>query len=168
MSPVALTCVPPHSSRLKPGTLTTRTLSPYFSPNSAIAPGLDRFLRRAHLGRHRRVAVDLRVDDPLDAVDLLARHRLKVHEVEAQPIGRDQRSRLLHVRAEHLAQRRVQQMRRRVVAPRRIANLGVDFGGDDVADAQLPGGDADAVGARQARPDAREPFDRRRRRRSPR
>ena len=38
MSPVAETCVPPHSSMLKPGTLTTRTLSPYFSPKSAIAP----------------------------------------------------------------------------------------------------------------------------------
>ena len=38
MSPVAVTCVPPHSSMLKPGTDTTRTVSPYFSPNSAIAP----------------------------------------------------------------------------------------------------------------------------------
>ena len=31
-------CVPPHSSRLKPGIETTRTVSPYFSPKSAIAP----------------------------------------------------------------------------------------------------------------------------------
>ena len=38
MSPVARQCVPPHSSMLKPGTDTTRTVSPYFSPNSAIAP----------------------------------------------------------------------------------------------------------------------------------
>jgi hypothetical protein len=38
ISPVRLTCVPPHSSRLNPGTETTRTCSPYFSPNSAIAP----------------------------------------------------------------------------------------------------------------------------------
>ncbi len=38
MSPVARTCVPPHSSTLKPGIDTTRTWSPYFSPNSAIAP----------------------------------------------------------------------------------------------------------------------------------
>src|ERR1051326_3533873 len=38
MSPVACTCVPPHNSMLKPGTETTRTLSPYFSPKSAIAP----------------------------------------------------------------------------------------------------------------------------------
>ena len=38
MSPVARTCVPPQSSRLKSGTETTRTRSPYFSPKSAIAP----------------------------------------------------------------------------------------------------------------------------------
>ena len=38
MSPVRLTCVPPHNSRLNPGTETTRTFSPYFSPNSAMAP----------------------------------------------------------------------------------------------------------------------------------
>ena len=67
---------------------------------------------------------------------LVAGDRLKVHEVEAQPIGRDQRARLLDVRAEHLAQRRVQQVRRRVVAARRVADLGVDLRGDEVADAQ--------------------------------
>ncbi len=33
------TCVPPHSSREKPMS-STRTSSPYFSPNSAIAPPL--------------------------------------------------------------------------------------------------------------------------------
>ena len=31
-------CVPPHSSRAQSPTETTRTWSPYFSPNSAIAP----------------------------------------------------------------------------------------------------------------------------------
>ena len=44
-------------------------------------------------------------------------------EVESQAIGRDERSRLLHVAAEHLAQRGMQQMRRRVIATRRIAPL---------------------------------------------
>ena len=38
MSPVARQWVPPQSSMLKPGIDTTRTRSPYFSPNSAIAP----------------------------------------------------------------------------------------------------------------------------------
>ncbi len=40
ISAVERTCVPPHSSREKPPspTSTMRTTSPYFSPNSAIAP----------------------------------------------------------------------------------------------------------------------------------
>ena len=38
MSPVARTWVPPHSSWLTSPTVTTRTLSPYFSPKSAMAP----------------------------------------------------------------------------------------------------------------------------------
>ena len=37
MSPVRCTCVPPHSSRLVPMS-STRTVSPYFSPNSIMAP----------------------------------------------------------------------------------------------------------------------------------
>src|SRR5262249_43161742 len=37
--------------------------------------GGDRFLRRSHLGRDRRVARDLLVHDPFDAVELGARHR---------------------------------------------------------------------------------------------
>ena len=107
---------------LKPGTLTTRTLSPYFSPKSAIAPAAIASSVDAHLGRHRRVPVDLLVDDPLDAVELVARDRLEMDEVEAQAIGRHERSRLLDVGAEDLAQRRVEQVRGRVVAARRIAD----------------------------------------------
>ena len=37
-SPVCARCVPPQSSREKSSMLTTRTVSPYFSPNSAMAP----------------------------------------------------------------------------------------------------------------------------------
>ena len=42
MTPVLRTCVPPHSSRdqLPSPISTIRTTSPYFSPNSAIAPRL--------------------------------------------------------------------------------------------------------------------------------
>ena len=47
-------------------------------------------------------------------------------EVEAQPVGRDERARLLHVRAEHLAQRPVQQVRAGVVPTDRVAPLDVD------------------------------------------
>mmetsp|Transcript_9009 Transcript_9009/g.36794 ORF Transcript_9009/g.36794 Transcript_9009/m.36794 type:complete len:383 (-) Transcript_9009:1646-2794(-) len=38
ISAVVATCVPPHSSMDTPGTSTTRTVSPYFSPNMATAP----------------------------------------------------------------------------------------------------------------------------------
>ena len=61
------------------------------------------------------------------------RDRLEVHEVEPQAIGRDERARLLDVRAEHLAQRRVQQVRGGVVAARGVAHLGVDLRRHEVA-----------------------------------
>ena len=54
---------------------------------------------------------DLRIHQTLDGRELRGGHGLKVREVEAQPIGRHQRAFLLHVSAEHLAQRRMQQMR---------------------------------------------------------
>ena len=154
MSPVARTCVPPHSSTLKPGIDTTRTRSPYFSPKSAIAPA-------AIASSVERTSVctgvlryDLLVDDALDRIDLLARDRREVHEVEPQAIGRDERSRLLDVRAEHLAQRRVQQVRRGVIAPRRVAHRVVDLRGDDLSTPEPSLFDADLV---ETRPSARLP-----------
>ena len=65
--------------------------------------------------------------------DCSRRDGAEVHEVEAQPIGRDERARLLDVRAEHLPQRRVQQVRGRVVAAGRVAQAGVDVGRHEVA-----------------------------------
>ena len=38
ISAVERTCVPPHSSTDQPPMSTTRTMSPYFSPKSIIAP----------------------------------------------------------------------------------------------------------------------------------
>ena len=93
----------------------------------------------------------------------LACDRLEVHEVEAQPIGRHQRARLLDVRAEHLAQRRVQKVGRGVVAPRRVADSRVDFGGDDVADRATRRASTRTRCARGTpAPDADHPFDGRR------
>ena len=40
ISAVVRTCVPPQSSRETPCTSTTRTMSPYFSPKSIVAPSL--------------------------------------------------------------------------------------------------------------------------------
>ena len=50
-----------------------------------------------------------------------------MHEVEAQPVGRDQRAALGDVIAEHLAQRLVQQMRRRVMGADRRAPRMIDL-----------------------------------------
>ena len=62
-----------------------------------------------------RVGLHLLVDQLLDLLDLAVLHRAAVREVEAQVIGRHQRAGLRHVRAEHPAQRRVQQVRAGVV-----------------------------------------------------
>ena len=73
----------------------------------------------AHRAGHRLVVrEDLLVHERLDSCDLGGRHRREVRGVEAQPLGLDQRALLLHVAAEQLAQRRVQEVRRRVIAGR--------------------------------------------------
>ena len=118
MSPVRCTCVPPHSSVENSPIPITRTSSPYFSPNNAMAPALmasSYFIRR---GFHRAVAANLRVDQPLHLADLLGGEWLVVREVEARLPGIDQRALLLHVAAQHLAQRRVHQVRGGVVVGR--------------------------------------------------
>ena len=53
--------------------------------------------------------------------------RLAVGEVEAQTVGADERALLLRLLAEHRAQRPVEEVRRRVVAPRRRAARVVDL-----------------------------------------
>ena len=75
----------------------------------------DRIVQRHQPRRDRRVLQHDVVGDILDPLDLLGRHRLGMREVEAQPVGRDQRTLLRHVIAQHLAQRFVQQMRRGMV-----------------------------------------------------
>ena len=90
-----------------------------------------RISRRTARARRRRCAssrlssrvIDRRilqhdvVGDILDALDLLGAHRLRMREIETQAIGRDQRALLRHVIAEHLPQRLVQKMRRRMILP---------------------------------------------------
>ena len=62
--------------------------------------------------------------------------RLVVREIEAQPVGRDERALLRHMVAEHLAQRLMQEMRRRVMGARRAAPRMIDVELDRIADAQ--------------------------------
>ena len=141
MSPVRRTWVPPHSSTDQPSVLplpspmaTTRTSSPYFSPNSARAPDAlasSSAISRVVTGAFCSTIV---VGDVLDALELLGAHRLGMREVEAQPVGRDQRALLRDVIAEHLAQRLVQQMGRRMVgadgAAPRVIDLEQQRGAD--------------------------------------
>jgi hypothetical protein len=96
----------------------------------------DRLLGRAHFGSDRRVLHNFLVDDPLDAIALVIGHGLKVHEVESQPVGGDERARLLDVRAEDLPERRVQKVSRRVVPACGISNRCIDFRRDEVPDLQ--------------------------------
>ena len=99
----------------------------------------------------RRVLQSLRVGQRLDLGDLFRGDRLVVREVEPQPIGSDHRAGLLHVLAEHLPQRMVEQVRARVVPPDRVTAFHVDRGRG-----RLPGRD-DALGqASDVPPEVRE------------
>ena len=113
--------MPPQSSREKPSISTTRTSSPYFSPNSIVAPSF----RASSIG-----VTNVRTGIASKTFSLTIRSTrsrssgvsaLRVREVEAQLVGPHRRPGLLHVVAEHLAQRGVQQVRRRVVRHRREA-----------------------------------------------
>ena len=119
-----------------PPIATTRTSSPYFSPNSASAPsatarsGVNSRVRTSALPRMR--VVDL----GLDRRDIGRRQRLRMAEIEAQPVGRDQRALLRDMLAEPVAQRLVQQMRHRMIGAQPAAALAIDAQFDRVADLQ--------------------------------
>ena len=72
MSPVARTCVPPHSSIDGPAS-STRTMSPYLSPKNAIAPSASASSLVVSKIARRRVAQRLGVGEPLDLGDLRRR-----------------------------------------------------------------------------------------------
>jgi len=57
ISAVLATWVPPQSSRETSSTSTTRTQSPYFSPNSAIAPSASASARSMCIARTGRLAL---------------------------------------------------------------------------------------------------------------
>ena len=71
----------------------------------------------------RAVAERLGVRDTFDFWICSARDRVVVREVEPQPIGTDHGTGLLHVVAEHVPQRVVQQVGGGVVATDRVAAL---------------------------------------------
>ena len=94
---------------------TTRTSSPYFSPNSARAP--DAMASSTAISRVVTGEFCSTTSLAMSSTRSIScgRHRLGMREVEAQPVGRHQRALLRHVIAEHLAQRLVQQVGRRMM-----------------------------------------------------
>src|SRR5690606_34075003 len=73
-----------------------------------------------------RIGADLLVHQPLDLGQLLGPDRLEMREVEAQPVGRDQRALLGDVGAQHRAQHGMQQMSGRMVQHGGLPGSGVD------------------------------------------
>ena len=78
--------------------------------------GGDGLIERHDVGVDLGVAEDLLVHEPLDFFDFGAVHGGVVGEIEAQAAGLHHAAGLLDVRAQHLAQRGVQQMRGGVIA----------------------------------------------------
>src|SRR5262249_51871725 len=113
--------------------------------------GGDRFLRRLDRRFNTNVHQNVVVDDLLDGQELLARERTEVHEVEAETIGCDERSRLFDVRTKHLTQSRMQEMRRRVIAANGGPAWRVDFRDDRCSDRNFATVHAYAVRAYSAR-----------------
>jgi hypothetical protein len=131
---------------------TTRTSSPYFSPNSARAPDDAAVVERHQARGDARILQHVVVRQILDLLQLLGRDRLGMREVEAQAVGRDQRALLRHVIAEHLAQRLVQQMRRRMVGADCRAARVIDLERERVPTFSVPCSTVPAVHEHVARP----------------
>jgi hypothetical protein len=139
ISAVERTCVPPHSSReYEPSPISTiRTTSPYFSPNSAIAPRRLASSSVVVSGRTRslrRIQSLTRSSTPRAP----RRSAAGLGEVEAQLVRADVGAGLADVVARALAQRRVQQVGGRVVAGRRVARDAVDARDDALARLSWP------------------------------
>ena len=96
-----------------------RTQSPYFSPNSAIAPRRSASSRVVSIARTGWLSVTQPDTSRSTAASSSSERRCAVREVEAQLVRADVGAGLAHVVAELAAQRSVQQVGRGVVAHRR-------------------------------------------------
>ncbi len=104
MSPVLATWVPPQSSRLNSPIPTTRTVSPYFSSKTAVAP----VLTASASGRTTVSTGTVRPDHPvglvLDPRQFLLFDPREMGEIEAEPLGVHQGAGLLDMLPEDLLQ----------------------------------------------------------------
>ncbi len=104
-----------------------------------LAEQSERAMGDRGLGRHQMrldglVLEDHGIDEILDRADLGMRHRLLMGEIESEAPGLDQRALLRHVGPQHLAERLVQEMGRRMVRAGCRAPRVVDLKLDGVAD----------------------------------
>ena len=133
ISAVLGTWVPPQSSRETSSTSTTRTQSPYFSPNSAIAPSRSASMRDISRARTKWLSLIQSLTRSPTSRSSSLRQRRAVGEVEAQLVRPHRGAGLAHVGAEPLPESRVQEVRRGVVAHRREARDVVDLRLDALA-----------------------------------
>ena len=106
---------------------------------------LLRFLDGQHLGHNGDAAQDRVIDEGIDREQLLGRDGLKVREVEAQTVGLNERTGLMHVIAEHRLERGVEQMRRGVAAADGHAAFHINGCRHGVAELEAAGDDLAAV-----------------------
>ena len=108
-------------------------------------PGFARVVEAHQPRRHVGVLQHDAIGDVLDRGQLVGRDRLRMGEVEAQPLGRDERALLRDVVAEHEAQRLVQDVGRRMVGARRGPRRVIDGELDRQADPRGAVDDRDVV-----------------------
>ena len=72
------------------------------------------------------IAQHFLIDQVFDVLEFLVSHAGEVRKIKTQMIGRNQRSRLLHMLAQHFAQPGLQQVCGGVIAHGGLANFGVD------------------------------------------
>ncbi len=82
---------------------------------------MHRFFDRHQIGVDRMIFQNVSVDQIFDLFDLSIGHRLIMRKIKPQIIGRNDRTGLLYVRSQNFFECRVNQMRRRMIPPRRIA-----------------------------------------------
>ena len=100
---------------------------------------------RHHLRPRCRVGGDFGIDDGLDPAHLLIVHRRVVGKVKTRLVAIHERTLLLHMIAQHLAQGLVHQVGGRVVAHGARALRGVDCGANRVPDPEHAGLDLPMV-----------------------